>query len=191
MANHTIQVTLNTHELHLLEEIQNTTFRLYVITKSYAGRGISWRHLSRKMRRDGTQRWSEFRCLNQFEIKVKMQQLWVADLIDLRVTNKNLIEVSFVHDDNRPKTLLTNIGTAWIKRGKDCPVARPPVPKDLREQVWTRDGYTCLFCGSREHLTADHIRPVAHGGETSLKNLQTLCRSCNSRKGAKFSECQP
>lgn len=33
---------------------------------------------------------------------------------------------------------------------------------------------------------ADHIKPESWGGETSLDNLQTLCRSCNSKKNNRY-----
>lgn len=36
-----------------------------------------------------------------------------------------------------------------------------------------------------EHLSLDHIHPYSLGGEDTLGNLQTLCRPCNSRKGAR------
>jgi len=32
-------------------------------------------------------------------------------------------------------------------------------------------------------LECDHILPLAKGGSTSMENLQTLCRSCNRKKG--------
>src|SRR5438552_3960763 len=33
-------------------------------------------------------------------------------------------------------------------------------------------------------LTIDHVHPLSLGGTNEDGNLQTLCRSCNSRKGA-------
>lgn len=60
--------------------------------------------------------------------------------------------------------------------------------KSLRREVFERDNYTCQNCGSQdnaEYLECDHIQPVAHGGKHVLGNLQTLCRTCNRRKGAR------
>ena len=34
-------------------------------------------------------------------------------------------------------------------------------------------------------FTVDHVKAWTRGGETSLKNAQLMCRSCNSRKGAR------
>lgn len=65
------------------------------------------------------------------------------------------------------------------------PRGRRHIPDALRMTVYERDGYTCLHCGATENLSLDHIHPYSRGGEDTLDNLQTLCRSCNSRKGAR------
>ena len=53
----------------------------------------------------------------------------------------------------------------------------------LSSQWSERDNFTCLHCGVRKHLSVDHIVPESGGGTLSSKNLQTLCRTCNSKKG--------
>lgn len=45
--------------------------------------------------------------------------------------------------------------------------------------------YRCLCCNERKKLTADHIVPISKGGGNSIDNIQPLCQSCNSRKGAR------
>lgn len=62
---------------------------------------------------------------------------------------------------------------------------RIPVTQELREAVYARDGWKCLHCGSARDLSLDHIWPHSRGGSDTYTNLQTLCRSCNSKKGAK------
>lgn len=70
---------------------------------------------------------------------------------------------------------------------------RPAVRRVRRRRVWTdeerrfildRDGWQCVYCGSKDELEIDHIVPFSKGGACSVTNSQTLCRSCNARKGA-------
>lgn len=44
-----------------------------------------------------------------------------------------------------------------------------------------RDGQ-CVYCGSTENLTQDHVIPRARGGSNSLSNKQLLCAPCNEAK---------
>jgi hypothetical protein len=64
-------------------------------------------------------------------------------------------------------------------------VSRLKVPDALRAKIFERDGWRCLRCGSAQDLEIDHIFPVALGGDNAESNLQTLCKSCNSSKGAR------
>jgi hypothetical protein len=75
-------------------------------------------------------------------------------------------------------------------RFEEAAHARPSIddgkiPKDVFELVMNRDGRHCQDCGATDDLTIDHkITPWSEGGtSTDPKNLQVLCRSCNSRKG--------
>lgn len=47
-------------------------------------------------------------------------------------------------------------------------------------------GYRCLACGTTEKITMDHVIPLIKGGEHSAKNVQPLCKSCNSKKHDKI-----
>lgn len=64
--------------------------------------------------------------------------------------------------------------------------------------TFIRDDFTCQECGLHpmgedkpwlpdlSRLECDHIIPLAKGGETTMDNLQTLCRECNRRKGTRI-----
>ena len=54
-----------------------------------------------------------------------------------------------------------------------------------RLNIYTRDGFTCQYCGARlpsEDLTFDHVTPRSRGGSTTWDNIVTCCIPCNRRK---------
>lgn len=66
------------------------------------------------------------------------------------------------------------------------------IDKVIRLAIYMRDEFKCVYCRrkltstrSPYDLTLDHLNPRALGGDHSIKNLATACRSCNSRKGAR------
>lgn len=56
-----------------------------------------------------------------------------------------------------------------------------------RLKVLARDGYICMYCGSNENLTVDHVLPIVKHPELamSLDNMVVACKPCNSRKGSR------
>lgn len=68
--------------------------------------------------------------------------------------------------------------------------------KFSRLNIYTRDNFTCQFCGTRcdsEDLTFDHVKPRSRGGRTIWENIVSACVPCNTKKGsrlpAEVSEC--
>ncbi len=54
-------------------------------------------------------------------------------------------------------------------------------------RAWQRQGCICNLCGRAvpfDLMVGDHIMPWIRGGPTTPANLQTLCGSCNLRKGS-------
>lgn len=62
---------------------------------------------------------------------------------------------------------------------------RAHITRAVRVQVYERDQHACVECSSTKDLSLDHIWPWSKGGSDELENLRTLCRPCNSRKGAR------
>lgn len=61
---------------------------------------------------------------------------------------------------------------------------RESIPTDVRRAVFERDAGQCVECRATFDLQYDHVIPVAHGGATSVGNLQLLCGACNREKSA-------
>lgn len=63
---------------------------------------------------------------------------------------------------------------------------RPPIPREIVDAVYKRDGGRCVYCGATQNLQLDHIIPFSKGGATTLENLQLLCQKCNIEKSNKI-----
>ncbi len=57
-----------------------------------------------------------------------------------------------------------------------------------RQNVFRRDGFKCVYCGSKDNLTLDHVIPKSKGGKSNWENLVTACHRCNSRKSDRTPE---
>lgn len=67
-------------------------------------------------------------------------------------------------------------------------MARKPISKKLRFEVFKRDSFACQYCGQASPaviLQCDHVKPVAEGGSNDILNLITSCVDCNAGKGAR------
>jgi len=64
--------------------------------------------------------------------------------------------------------------------------AQLAITSEQRRRVCARDGWRCRHCGRGDDLTLDHVEPLARSRPRPWvrdDELQTLCRSCNSREG--------
>jgi 5-methylcytosine-specific restriction endonuclease McrA len=61
----------------------------------------------------------------------------------------------------------------------------------LREEVFARDGYRCVYCDADlldQEPHCDHVVPFSRGGTHTLDNLVTSCAACNIAKGDRTPE---
>ena len=101
------------------------------------------------------------------------------------------------YGDGRGQVLLNTVREIFQEKVAENGYATTPAPSPRKSRsrpklsarkslsVFARNGYACIACGSQDDLTVDHIVPWSKGGTNDMDNLQTLCRSCNSRKGAR------
>ena len=57
-----------------------------------------------------------------------------------------------------------------------------------RSEIFTRDGYRCVYCGlvfDASALSIDHVQPRMRGGDGSGGNVVTACTSCNTLKASR------
>lgn len=43
-------------------------------------------------------------------------------------------------------------------------------------------GHKCAYCGSGDHIEADHRIPICRGGSNTIENILPACRRCNRSK---------
>jgi 5-methylcytosine-specific restriction endonuclease McrA len=54
-----------------------------------------------------------------------------------------------------------------------------------RQNVFKRDDDKCVYCGSENDLTIDHVIPRSKGGNNDWTNLVTCCGTCNVKNCSK------
>ena len=64
-------------------------------------------------------------------------------------------------------------------------VPQSRAPAFTRFNLFLRDGFACVYCGSSEDLTFDHVIPKRHGGKTRWDNIVSACARCNWKKGGR------
>lgn len=66
-------------------------------------------------------------------------------------------------------------------------VKRPrPVRKLTRFEIFSRDHYTCQYCGKQtKQLTLDHVVPRYRDGGHTWENVVSACIPCNRRKAGR------
>lgn len=100
--------------------------------------------------------------------------------------------------ENARKAILTGSGDDhdryWelVRQQVDNPFPHIPIEltrtisREVKSEVFQRDGGMCQHCGSGFDLEYDHIMPYSLGGSNAAKNIQLLCSTCNRSKGNRY-----
>ena len=72
------------------------------------------------------------------------------------------------------------------KRAEDSNLLFDVELEELKQLFLDNYGEECKYCSKKlsiYNIACDHIIPVAKGGDSTIKNLQLICGTCNRRKG--------
>jgi hypothetical protein len=120
-----------------------------------------------------------------------MSGAWVLNIPKLAAfaeTNEDTVEDAL--SDLTAIGLVAVVGAAvQIAFAEDRPLPeasdRTPswrISSAKRFAVYARDHHACVYCGSGEMLSLDHVIPRSKGGQDGPENLVTACQPCNSSK---------
>lgn len=122
-------------------------------------------------------------------LKLRMSSAKVEAIMTLLVDAK-----LFDRDENglaphnwQSRQFLSDSSSTRVKRHRDKRAAAGLVSqwsasRELRAEIYLRDGHACIYCSATDDLTIDHKVPEARGGTHDATNLQTACRKCNASK---------
>ena len=136
------------------------------------------------------------KLINQGKEKIRFEaEMQIKQLQDYKLSIENAkkakIKKSILAKEEH-KELYKNVYNELVNDGQisiainENERRREPIPQDVQDRVWNRDGGKCVKCGSQENLEFDHIIPFSRGGANTYRNLQILCESCNIEKSNKI-----
>lgn len=128
--------------------------------------------------------------VNRFEQKPKkfkgaMPKGFEQTQSEINLVEKKEAEKILAEERQYEETIFGTVTTENSISGNNSINGRVPMSAKLRHEVFKRDNYRCRECGMTNKETilhVDHINPVSKGGTDDLKNLQTLCKTCNLAK---------
>ncbi|WP_412176278.1 DNA translocase FtsK [Formosa sp. PL04] len=131
--------------------------------------------------------------LHEELISTKVRELIKSQEIEQENELKEILKQEILDKENdknekeKRRQLKTQIRKELIEEGilsnlNESDLKREPIPQEVLDRVWNRDGGKCVKCGSQEKIEFDHIIPFSRGGSNTYRNLQILCEQCNRGK---------
>ena len=81
---------------------------------------------------------------------------------------------------------MSSLKSSLNHRSKECNVKCEITSPEIRQMFYDSYGKGCGYCGKRltiYTIVCDHIVPLSKKGESTVENLQLICKQCNARKG--------
>jgi 5-methylcytosine-specific restriction endonuclease McrA len=81
---------------------------------------------------------------------------------------------------------MQSLKSSLKKRSEDNNVLFKIDMEELRKMFYESYGKGCRYCDKKmtlRNMVCDHIIPLAKSGNSTVDNLQLICKSCNTRKG--------
>ena len=81
---------------------------------------------------------------------------------------------------------MQSLKSSLKKRSEDNNVLFKIDMEELRAMFHKSYGKQCKYCDKTltlRNMVCDHLIPLTKGGESTVKNLQLICKACNTRKG--------
>jgi len=100
---------------------------------------------------------------------------------------KGSVEIVASYDENICSPSTTIAMPAVVRLLKAIPNKKKAI-KFSRVNLYTRDNYTCQYCGVKKGpsgLNYDHVVPRCKGGKSIWTNLTCSCIPCNTKKGSR------
>jgi len=102
---------------------------------------------------------------------------------------RGVVEIVEEYDDSEIKSISMSLRCPSVLKLKRFINIFGQKVKFSKYGVFSRDHFTCLYCGCQpgvKNLTIDHVVPRCKGGKTDWTNVVAACSKCNSRKGDKI-----
>ena len=100
----------------------------------------------------------------------------------LRKRHKHMWKHAFHRLMKKSSTLRSSLK----RRSKEYEVEFNISLAQIRELLRAAYGRQCNYCDvilDVSNIVCDHCTPLSMGGKTNVKNLQMICKRCNTRKG--------
>lgn len=120
-------------------------------------------------------------------MKLNRERL-TAKLRAYRESNREKVQQAIRNwrEKNPDKARAAQAAVKHRRRAREREIDGPNFSAKDIALLYREQGGSCAGCGTHDpRLEIDHVVAIAKGGTNAPSNLQLLCRSCNSSKGAR------